>query len=151
MLRAALVALYREVRFARSLVLDELPDGGLKLIDGHLRSGIDPNMEVDVEVLDVGNDEARTLLLSIEPLAELAQEQQQHQRLLELAAPVPPGLEAAWHAAATCLEQPKGKRLGGERLEEQWYGLVTCRNEKHQVELLGRFKGEGLTCKAVLT
>jgi len=65
---------------------------------------------------------------------------------------VPAELEAAWHAAAeACLEPPKSKRLGGERLEEQWYVLVTCRDEKQQVELLGRFKGEGLTCKAVLT
>jgi len=36
-------------------------------------------------------------------------------------------------------------------LEEQWYVLVTCRDEKQQVELLGRFKEEGLTFKAVLT
>jgi hypothetical protein len=27
---------------------------------------------------------------------------------------------------------------------------VTCRDEKQQVELLTRFNGEGLTCKAVL-
>jgi len=65
---------------------------------------------------------------------------------------VPPEPEAAWQAAAeACLEPPKWKRLGGEGLDEQWYVLVTCRDEKQQVELLGRFKGEGLTCKAVLT
>jgi hypothetical protein len=58
-------------------------------------------MEVDVEVLDVSDDEARTLLLSIDPLAALAERQEQpHQRLLELAPPVPPALEEAWHAAA---------------------------------------------------
>jgi hypothetical protein len=34
---------------------------------------------------------------------------------------------------------------------EQWYVLVECRDEKQQVELLGRFKAEGLTCKAVLS
>jgi hypothetical protein len=153
MQRAALEALYREVGFARSLLAYELPDGRLKLIDGHLRRDIDPDMEVDVEVLDVGDDEARTLLLSIDPLAELAQQQEQlHQRLLELAPPVPPELDEAWHAAAqTCLEPPKGKGWGSKRLEEQWYVLVECRDEKQQVELLGRFKGEGLTCKAVLS
>ena len=133
---------------------DELPDGRLKLIDGHLRRDIDPDMEVDVEVLDVSDDEARTLLLSIDPLAELAEEQEQlRQRLTELAPPVPPELKEAWQAAAeACLEPPP--KEGGpkeETLEEQWYVLVTCRDEKHQVELLGRFKGEGLTCKAVLS
>src|SRR5579871_2833078 len=66
--RTALAALYQEVGFARSLLAYELPDGRLKLIDGHLRRDMDPEMEVDVEVLDVSDDEARTLLLSIDPL-----------------------------------------------------------------------------------
>src|ERR671925_1031896 len=70
--RAALAALYREVGFARSLLAYELPDGRLKLLDGHLRREIDPDMEVEVEVLDVSEEEARTLLLSIDTLAELA-------------------------------------------------------------------------------
>src|SRR5437762_3902304 len=74
--RSALAALYREIGFARSLLAYELPDGRLKLIDGHLRCDIDPEMLVEVEVLDVNEDEARTLLLSIDPLAELAQTQQ---------------------------------------------------------------------------
>ena len=150
--RAALAALYREVGFARSLLAYELPDGRLKLIDGHLRRDIDPDMEVDVEVLDVTEEEARTLLLSIDPLAALAEQQEQlRERLAQLAPPVPPELEEAWRAAAeACLEPPKGKRWGGEALEAQWYVLVTCRDERQQVELLGRFKVEGLTCKAVL-
>ena len=56
---AALAALYEEVGFARSLLAYELPDGRLKLIDGHLRQSMDPDMEVDVEVLDVDDAEAR--------------------------------------------------------------------------------------------
>src|SRR6266478_8386417 len=83
--RAALEALYREVGFARSLLAYELPDGRLKLIDGHLRRDLEPDMEVEVEVLDVTEDEARTLLLSIDPLAALAQTQEAiHERLLEI-------------------------------------------------------------------
>src|SRR5260370_863556 len=39
-------------------------------------------MEVDVEVLAVNDDEARALLLSIDPLAALAQMQEQIHRLL---------------------------------------------------------------------
>src|SRR5258708_7108978 len=71
--KAALQALYAEVGFARSLLAYELPDGRLKLIDGHLRRDLDPDMEMDVEVLDVNEDEARALLLSIDPLAPLTQ------------------------------------------------------------------------------
>src|SRR5215216_1430979 len=73
--RTALAALYAQVGFARSLLAYELPDGRLKLIDGHLRRDLDPDMEVDVEVLNVHEDEARVLLLSIDPLAALAQTQ----------------------------------------------------------------------------
>ena len=70
--RAALAALYAEIGFARSLLAYELPDGRLKLIDGHLRQNLAPDMEVDVEVLDVSDAEARALLLSLDPLAQLA-------------------------------------------------------------------------------
>jgi hypothetical protein len=52
------------VGFARSLLAYELPDGRLKLLDGHLRRDLDPDLEVDVEILDVTDDEARVLLLS---------------------------------------------------------------------------------------
>src|SRR4051812_33802138 len=54
--RAALRAIYSEVGFARSLLAYELPDGRLKLLDGHLRRDLDPDMEVDVEVVDVNDD-----------------------------------------------------------------------------------------------
>jgi hypothetical protein len=45
---------------------------------------------------------------------------------------------------------PKGDGPGREALVEQWYVLVECRDEEHQVELRRRFQAEGLTCKAVL-
>jgi hypothetical protein len=83
--KLALQALYRDIGFARSLLTYELPDGRLKLLDGHLRRDLDPDMEVDVEILDVSDDEARMLLLSIDPLAALAETQARlHQRLLGL-------------------------------------------------------------------
>ncbi len=147
-----LQALYHEVGFARSLLAYELPDGRLKLMDGHLRRDLDPDMEVDVEVLDVTDDEARALLLSIDPLAALAETQEQlRERLQTLAPPVPPELEAAWQAAAEgCLVLPHPKELPEVDLREQWNVLVECRDEKQQVELLGRFQGEGLRCKAVM-
>src|ERR1700691_5696084 len=80
--RAALAAIYDEVGFARSLLAYELPDGRLKLIDGHLRRDFDPNQEVDVEVLDVDEEDARKLLLTIDPLASLAEQQDQIRRRL---------------------------------------------------------------------
>jgi hypothetical protein len=86
-------------------------------------------------------------------LAALAQTQEQlHQRLLELAPAVSPDLEAAWRSAAeaalAAAETPPG---GVDPGIAQYLVLITCRDEKHQVDLLGRFQGEGLECKALLS
>src|SRR3981189_2752665 len=98
--KAALEALYQQVGFARSLLAYELPDGRLKLIDGHLRRDIDPDMEVDVEILAV-KEEVRDLPLSLDPLALLAQPQEQlRDRLMEIILAISPDLKAAWEAAA---------------------------------------------------
>ncbi len=152
--RAALTALYQEVGFARSLLAYELPDGRLKLIDGHLRRDLDPDMEVEVEILDVTEDEARTLLLSIDPLAALAEQQEQlHERLLELTPTASEELQAAWHASTEAYRRAveQDERFGSESLTEAFYVLVTCRDERQQVELLARFQAEGLECKALLS
>jgi hypothetical protein len=152
--RAALEALYRKVGFARSLLAYELPDGRLKLLDGHLRRDIDPDMEVEVEVLDVDDDEARALLLSIDPLAALAETQTQlRDRLRELAPPVPEELQAAWQAAAEAALAPPdpSPRPPVDLGVAQYLVLVTCRDERHQVEVLQRLAGDGLECRAVLS
>jgi hypothetical protein len=149
-----LQALYREVGFARSLLAYELPDGRLKLLDGHLCRDLDPDMLVDVEVLDVNEDEARALLLSIDPLAALAETQEQlHQRLLELTPTASSELQAAWEAAARASLEAAAPpdRPPVAAIPEQYLLLVTCRDEKHQVELLTRFQAEGFDCRAHLS
>jgi adenosyl cobinamide kinase/adenosyl cobinamide phosphate guanylyltransferase len=55
------------------LLAYELPDGRLKLLDGLLRRDLDSERDVEVEVPDVSEEDARLLLLSIDPLAALAQ------------------------------------------------------------------------------
>ena len=40
---------------------------------------------------------------------------------------------------------------GFDDIPEQFLLLVTCRDEKHQVELLQRFKGEGIQVKALIS
>ena len=149
--QAALQALYAEVGFARSLLAYELPDGRLKRIDGHLRRDLDADMEVDVEVLDVNDDEARALLLSIDPLAALAQMQEQiHQRLLEITPTDSEELKAVWRATVeghlAALSAPPAAAAYFVR----FLILATCRDEKHQVELLDRLGAKGLECRALL-
>jgi hypothetical protein len=125
-------------------------------LDGRLRRDFDANTEVDVEVLDVTDDEARALLLSIDPVAQLAAlaqtQQQLHDRLLELAPPVADELRAAWQGSAAAAEAIAGttapEACAGP---EQWLILISCRDEKHQTEMLRRLHGEGVECKALLS
>jgi hypothetical protein len=150
----ALAALYREVGFARSLLAYALPDGRLKLIDGHLRRDIDPDMEVEVEILDVSEEEARELLLSIDPLVELGQVQEQlYDRLRQTTQTAQPELQAMWQAAAqkSLDEMERLKKPIAQVVPEQYMLLVMCADEKEQLALLERFQAEGLQCKVLLS
>ncbi len=101
--------------------------------------------------LDLTDDEARTLLLSLDPLAELAETQEQiHDRLRELTQAPSPELEALWQStsAGCCAPAPDPKAV--PPFPEQFLVMVTCRDEKEQVELLGRFQREGLECRALV-
>jgi hypothetical protein len=156
--RDALLALYGAVGFARSLLAYELPDGRLKLIDGHLRRDLDPIMEVEVEILDVDDAEARALLLSIDPLALLADYDADSLDQLRRVTPTDSdALANLWasigkansdaDAALAVAEKPRPER----DVAEQFLILVECADEAQQVELLARFEDEGLKCKPLLS
>jgi DNA modification methylase len=70
---AALKALLSEVGYADALIVRELEDGHLMIIDGHLRADTTPEMLVPVLVLDVNEEEADKILLTLDPLASMAQ------------------------------------------------------------------------------
>lgn len=69
----ALRGILAEVGYADALLARELPDGSLMLVDGHLRAETTPEQEVPVLVLDLNEAEADKLLLSLDPLATLAE------------------------------------------------------------------------------
>src|SRR5262245_22641258 len=155
--RVALAALYEEIGSARSLLAYEQADGRLKLIDGHLRASMDPDQVVEVEVLDVNDTEARTLLLAIDPLAQLAD--YEATTLSELRALVEPNSAAVRHiwdaisgAAAAVNETLANARQKTREdvLPEQFLVLIECTSEAEQTALLERFKAEGLPCKALM-
>jgi hypothetical protein len=157
--REALAALYQEVGFARSLLAYELPDGRLKLIDGHLRQRLDPDMQVDVEVLDVNDEEARKLLLSIDPLAQLAgHDQATLDRLRSLTSTASDALANLWqsvgesHAATEeSLAKARARRATPPAVVEQYLVLIECADEADQLALLERLQGEGRKCRALLS
>jgi len=69
---AALRGLLSEIGYADALLARELGDGRLQLVDGHLRAETTPSAMVPVLVLDVTEEEADKLLLTLDPLAAMA-------------------------------------------------------------------------------
>jgi ParB-like chromosome segregation protein Spo0J len=151
--RKALAASYEEIGFARSLLGYRRPDDGrIQLIDGHLRAGFDPDMEVTVELLDVSDEEANKLLLTLDPMACLAQtDHEVHDRLRELAATNSAALNALWQATAQDFRTLRELEEPEEAVAEpdKCIIIVECLDEKEQVRLLRQLRSMGVTCKAV--
>jgi hypothetical protein len=151
--RDALAASLQEVGFARSLLGYRLADGRIQIIDGHLRAEHDPDALVTVELVDVSEDEARKLLLTLDPLAALAETDTQ--AAAELARRVQTdseALEELWLGLAaddTAAQDALGKDDEPPG-PEQFLILVTCQSEHQQTELLALFQQQGLSCKALL-
>ncbi len=148
-----LKALYAEVGFARSLLAFELPDGKLKLIDGHLRRELDPDMLVDVEVLDVDDAEARKLLLSMDSVAGLAEaDLEVVAQLREITHADSRVLTDLWRSLAESEAATQSElEEAAKTPPEQFLVVVECRDENHQVELLHEFQNRGIPCRALVS
>jgi hypothetical protein len=71
--REALRGLLAEIGYAGATLCRELDDGGLEIIDGHLRAEEMGDREVPVLVTDLTEDEAKKLLATFDPVGALAQ------------------------------------------------------------------------------
>ena len=71
--QCTLRGLLEEIGFADVLLVVELADGSLMIVDGHLRADIDTDAQVPVLVLDLNEEEADKLLLTLDPLAAMAE------------------------------------------------------------------------------
>lgn len=69
----ALRGVLAEVGIADAAIARELPDGTLELIDGHLRADVLGDELIPVLVLDVTADEAAKILITLDPLAAMAE------------------------------------------------------------------------------
>src|SRR5947209_1213862 len=85
-------------------------------------------MEVDVEVLDLTDEQGRVLLLSIDPLADLALVQDEiHERLMVLTPTDSPDLEAFWKEAQETIDsafKKNPRRIA--RLRSSWNSSSWC-------------------------
>jgi hypothetical protein len=69
---AALRGILEDVGFADAMIARETEDG-LELIDGHLRQEVMGDQEVPVLIVDVTEEEADKMLLTLDPLAAMAE------------------------------------------------------------------------------
>ena len=154
--KEALIALGREVGFARSLLGYRDALGRVRLIDGHLRREVLGNGEVCVEILDVTDDEARKLLLSIDPLAALAETDLGPLEILRnLVATDEDALATLWASIETLPEEvdleKENKAEKAKNLPEKWLVLIECENEAMQVLLLAEMQTRGIPVKALVS
>jgi len=70
--RTALSRILEKIGWAGAVLARETPDG-LELIDGHLRAELSPDEMVPVLVTDLDDDESATMLLAADPIAMMAQ------------------------------------------------------------------------------
>jgi hypothetical protein len=150
----SLKAVLAEVGYADALLARETPEGGLMLIDGHLRAETTPDQLVPVLILDVDEAEADKLLVSLDPLAAMAGADDE--KLAGLLRTVKTGSAAlqdmltrlAADAQAASESNPPAE---SSPIPETRYAIVVnCESERQQLELLEQFETAGLDCRALV-
>ena len=69
---AALQGVLEDIGFADAVIARETPDG-LELIDGHLRQELLQDDLIPVLVVDISEEEAKRMLVTLDPLAAMAE------------------------------------------------------------------------------
>jgi ParB-like chromosome segregation protein Spo0J len=148
----ALRGVLAEIGYADALVARELPDGSLELIDGHLRAEITPDQEVPVLVLDVDEREAAKLLAVLDPLAGLAETNQDV--LAELLAEVETENDALQAVLddlaardAAALDEKTQEPPPEIDVPEAFQVVVECRDEADQKAVFEQLTAEGRKCR----
>lgn len=155
--KSALTAILNEIGFARSLLAYETPEGKLQLIDGHLRKELFHDQEVMVEILDVNEQEANALLLSLDPLASLAQfDSPTLEALRKAASTQSEALQTLWDCIDCSTKKTRDELIKAMQkkepiLKEQFLVLVECESEAQQLSLLDSLKKQQFQCKALLS
>jgi len=145
--RDALRGLLAEIGYADALVARELPDGELELIDGHLRAETTPETEVPVLVVDLSADEAAKLLTLLDPLAGMAEADEQ--LLAELLAEMDTQNEAVRAMLDRMDAELRSHEQQAHETEGETETLGRCRDETEQRAVYERLTAEGYSCRAL--
>jgi hypothetical protein len=150
--RKALAAVLADVGYADALLVRETPEG-LVLIDGHLRAEVTPDAEVPVLVLDVTEQEADKILLTLDPLAGMAEAdaaqlesllgtvQFEDESLIKMLAEL-----AEQHDLAP-LHDEDADQEEPSTIDERWCVVVECTDEADQKAFYEQTKQEGRSCR----
>ncbi len=152
--RDALRGVLAEVGYADALLVRELDDGRLQLIDGHLRAETTPEVLVPVLVLDVTADEADKILLTHDPLAELAEADPEQVRTLvdtcEFAHPQVEKMLDQLEREPAQRPWPDDQQERPEvEIPDSFQIVVECEDEHDQEQLYQRMRKEGYRCRVL--
>lgn len=151
--QTALKAVLRELGYCDAAIARELPDGRLQLLDGHLRRDLATDEPIPVLVLDVDEHEGDKLLLTLDPLAGMAEAdsanlsalvqsvQTDDEAIIKLLAQLAKGNGLLTGA------QDKGKAV--KIPPSSFEVVVQCEGEGDQRELFDRLTKEGWTCRVI--
>jgi len=149
--REALRGVLAEIGFASAILARRREDGGLEIIDGHLRAETTPAQLVPVLVLDVSQDEADKLLLTFDPLSGMAgcdgEKLAALKASVSLQNPAVRKLVDGMREVAA-LETPRMERMrDAVDVSDSFAVFVDCDNETHQQAIYQRHTSEGLECR----
>lgn len=154
----ALKGILAEIGYADALLARICPDGSLMLVDGHLRAETTPDAMVPVLILDLSEAEADKVLLTLDPLAAMAEaskdalgqlllENQSQNSALQamlddLAASNGIDVFADGH------QEPTGSGEGeGESMQDEYGVYVACTTAYERAGLLAKLRKEGFKAK----
>ena len=153
--RDALRGVLADVGYADALLVREVAGGCLELIDGHLRAETTPDAKVPVLVLDVDEAEADKILLTHDPLAAMAQADEQkvsdlvkacdfeHPQVVEMLDQLEKDLAKT--------DWPEGSFGNRPEIEipESFQVVIECSGEQQQEEIYERMSKEGYRCRVL--
>ena len=153
--RNALRGILAEIGYADALLVRELADGGLQIVDGHLRAETTPESQVPVLVLNLSEEEAEKVLLTHDPLAAMAEvDQQQISDLIqshEFDSEHVNSMFDTLHNETQIDNQIAEEASNQSEIEipELFHVVVECSDEQEQRLLYERMRGEGYRCRVL--
>ena len=149
--QAALRGVLAEVGYADALLARELADGSLELIDGHLRAETTPDQPVPVLILDVSAEEATKILLTHDPLANMAEVNADHlQALLESCSFENESVREMLAQLTPAPAETSATEKPEVQIPESYQIVVSCEDEPQQRDLFERLSREGFPCRLLM-